>query len=346
MANIKFSQFTAEADIANFDDIVGYAGAVNTRITPANLASSLITLSGGPFLPIVAGVGNPLTGDLYIGDGTLPAVDLFINTSGSAGDETQISSQGQQFMFHEKGTEMKIGPNDEIIIDDSLTQAIKFTVDTIVQEELELDGDIQDIAGSTGANGFVLASKGGSGAGVEWVSGYKAFQTFVWNNGSPVAYVNFPPSPGSLPTTSALPFDPNALIATSNLPGGSTFSDYAWTCANAAGGDAGQVATFTLGANGAGTWRVSTLNHWFDQNSFIEVIVELVINGTAIQVTDERSNDGAGDKIYYGELYQTFSSGDTVQVQVTFQNSSTPTVTPFPSSAGNRPIEVNFEKIV
>ena len=43
MANIKFSQFTAEADINNFDDIVGYAGAVNTRITPANLASSLIT---------------------------------------------------------------------------------------------------------------------------------------------------------------------------------------------------------------------------------------------------------------------------------------------------------------
>ena len=52
MANIKFSQFTAEADIANFDDIVGYAGAVNTKITPANLASSLITLSGGPYLPL------------------------------------------------------------------------------------------------------------------------------------------------------------------------------------------------------------------------------------------------------------------------------------------------------
>ena len=92
-------------------------------------------------------------------------------------------------------------------------------------------------------------------------------------------------------------------------------------------------------------WRVSTANHWFDQNNFIEVIIEFVINGTGIQVCDERSNDGAGDKIYYGELYQEFSAGDTLQVFVTFQNSSTPATTPFPSAAGNRPIEVNFERI-
>ena len=65
MANIKFSAFTVETDIANFDDIVGYQGVVNKKITPANLASSLVTLSGGPYLPIVAGAGNPLTGDWY-----------------------------------------------------------------------------------------------------------------------------------------------------------------------------------------------------------------------------------------------------------------------------------------
>ena len=66
MANIKFSQFTAEADIANFDDIVGYQGAVNKKITPANLASSLVTLSGGPYLPLTAGPSVPLTGDLNL----------------------------------------------------------------------------------------------------------------------------------------------------------------------------------------------------------------------------------------------------------------------------------------
>ena len=58
MANIKFSQFTAEADVNNFTGIVGYAGAVNTRISPADLASSIQPLIG-PYLPIAAGVTNP-----------------------------------------------------------------------------------------------------------------------------------------------------------------------------------------------------------------------------------------------------------------------------------------------
>jgi len=66
MANIKFSQFTAETDINNFTDIVGYSGANNTKITPADLASSLVTLQGGPFLPLTAGATKPLTGDLNL----------------------------------------------------------------------------------------------------------------------------------------------------------------------------------------------------------------------------------------------------------------------------------------
>ena len=66
MANIKFSQFVAETDVNNFTDIVGYAGVNNTRITPADLASSLITLQGGPFLPLTAGATKPLTGDLNL----------------------------------------------------------------------------------------------------------------------------------------------------------------------------------------------------------------------------------------------------------------------------------------
>ena len=52
MADIKFSQFTAEADINNFTGIVGYdgVGPANLRITPADLASSLEPLIG-PYLP-------------------------------------------------------------------------------------------------------------------------------------------------------------------------------------------------------------------------------------------------------------------------------------------------------
>ena len=82
MANIKFSQFTAEADINNFDGIVGYAGANNNRISPADLASSLEPLIG-PYLPLAAGVGNPLTGDLYIGDGTAASANMFLQTTRS-----------------------------------------------------------------------------------------------------------------------------------------------------------------------------------------------------------------------------------------------------------------------
>tara|TARA_R100000773_G_scaffold4988_9_gene5501 strand:- start:1929 stop:2969 length:1041 start_codon:yes stop_codon:yes gene_type:complete len=346
MANIKFSQFTAEADINNFDGIVGYAGANNNRISPADLASSLITLAGGPYLPIAAGNGNPLTGDLYIGDGTANSVNLFLATSAANGDVAEIQSQGQQFLYHELGTDMRIGPSDDIIIDDSGMGMITFNSTLIV------NNDIVGKNGSAGSVDFMLVSDGGAGSGVLWKNpfenqyiGYKSLQSFVWTNGSPVAYVNFPPAPGTLPTTSGLPFDPTPLIQVGTYQAGQA-ANYAWTCTNANGGDAGQIATFTLGANGAGVWRVSTANHWFDQNNFIEVIIEFVINGVGIQVCDERSNDGAGDKIYYGELYQEFSANDTLQVFVTFQNSSTPGVTPFPSAAGNRPIEVNFERIV
>ena len=161
MANIKFSQFTVEADINNFDGIVGYAGANNNRISPADLASSLDPLIG-PYLPIAAGVGNPLTGDLYIGNGTLPAVDVFINTAGAAGDETQIQSQGQQFMFHEKGTDMRIGPSDDIVIDDSGTAIVT------VNSTLVVNSDIIDKNGSAGNADFMLVSDGGAGAGVDW----------------------------------------------------------------------------------------------------------------------------------------------------------------------------------
>ena len=71
MANIKFSQFTAEADINNFDGIVGYDGANNVRIAPSDLISTL------GFLPLTAGASEKLTGDL-----NFAAVDP-LATSGS-----------------------------------------------------------------------------------------------------------------------------------------------------------------------------------------------------------------------------------------------------------------------
>ena len=333
MANIKFSAFTAETDINNFDDIVGYGGVNNLKITPANLASSLINLSGGPYLPIAAGVANPLTGDLYIGDGTAPAVDLFLNTNAAVGDETQIRSQGEQFMYHEKGTSFLIGPNDDIGIDDSGSANITMSSTTTFVS------DIKDINNSTGNVGQVLVSKGGSNNGVEWVNGYKAIQTHVWTNGSPVAYTNWTSG-----TPSVLPFDPLPTMIDENLPSGTLKSPYVWTCSNAAGGTAGQVATFTLGANGAGVWRITTCQHWFDQTSQVEFRASLILPGPiTVDVVDEKSTELTGDKIFYGELVRQFSGGDTVQVECEFTAGG---LNPFPSATGNRPIEITFEKIL
>ena len=338
MANIKFSAFTVETDIANFDDIVGYQGVVNKKITPANLASSLVTLSGGPYLPIVAGAGNPLTGDLYIGDGTAAKMQLLFVTSGAAGDEVEINSQGKQFLLHELGTDMKLGPSDEILFDDSGTQLITMTQNTYFQ------ADILDSTNSAGTSDEILTSLG-PGSGTLWADntniegiGYKAVQAYVWTNGAPVAYVNW----GSA-VASDLPFDATPLINQNNLPASVSVLDYTWTCANAAGGTAGQEATFTLGASGDGTWKVRTCQHWFDQTNQVEIRVSFDINGTLIDVIDEKSTEFTGDKIFYGELIQTFSAGDTLQVNVEFTVGG---ITPFPSDAGNRPIEITFERLI
>jgi len=42
MADIKFSQFTNQTDYANVDEVVGYNGATNVRITPSNLISTYL----------------------------------------------------------------------------------------------------------------------------------------------------------------------------------------------------------------------------------------------------------------------------------------------------------------
>ena len=297
MANIKFSQFTAETDIANFDDIVGYAGAVNQRITPANLASSLVTLSGGPYLP--------LTGGTLTGPGNLIIDGVFTQVAGA-------------------------GFND-------------FSAQTIFNNSVDFADAIKDVGGSAGVNDYYLTNV--TGTQVEWKNpslnpyiGYKAVQVFVWPNGTPVAYTNW----GSA-VASNLPFDTTPLIELQNVNPGGAAATYLWACANAAGGTAGQEATFTLGADAGGTWKVRTCQHWFDQTNQVEIRVSFNINGTLIDVIDEKSTELTGDKIFYGELIQTFTSGDTLSVNVEFTVGG---ITPFPSDSGNRPIEISFERVL
>ena len=84
MANKKFSEFELKTTTSNVSHIVGYNGAENVRITPANFISG----SGGPFLPLAGGI---MVGDTTHNDnvksiyGTSPGNDLQIYHSGTDG---------------------------------------------------------------------------------------------------------------------------------------------------------------------------------------------------------------------------------------------------------------------
>ncbi len=82
MANIKFSGFTEVTSISGVQEIVGYNGTQNVRITPANLLSSL---PGGPFLPLA---GGTMTGDLLFDDGVVAKF--------GTGQDLRIQSIGDQ----------------------------------------------------------------------------------------------------------------------------------------------------------------------------------------------------------------------------------------------------------
>ena len=61
MANKKFSEFVLKTSTSDVSHIVGYNGAENVQITPANFLDT----TGGPYLPIA---GGTLTGALTIND--------------------------------------------------------------------------------------------------------------------------------------------------------------------------------------------------------------------------------------------------------------------------------------
>ena len=191
----------------------------------------------------------------------------------------------------------------------------------------------------TGTAAFGL-SVDASGNIIETASaaaGYKSVQVFQWTAGNPVVYTNFP-----IGTTSALPFDATPLVETGTYAGAPPI--FAWSCSNQAGGTATQFAEFTLGVNGAGTWEISTAQHWFDQNQFLEVNVTIAVNGTIFEVINERVNDGAGDRLFYGSIVREFSASDTVVCSVAFTNGTGSN--PFPAATNNRPIEITFNKLV
>jgi len=69
---IKFSQFVVQTNASALSHIVGYNGADNIQITPADFINSFVP--GGPFLPLA---GGTMTGNILLED----SVKLSIGTS-------------------------------------------------------------------------------------------------------------------------------------------------------------------------------------------------------------------------------------------------------------------------
>jgi len=90
MANKKFSEFELKTTTSNVSHIVGYNGAENVRITPANFISG----SGGPFLPLT---GGNMTGNTTHNDNIK-------SIYGTANDGLEIYHDGSNSYIAESGT--------------------------------------------------------------------------------------------------------------------------------------------------------------------------------------------------------------------------------------------------
>jgi len=90
MANKKFSEFVLKTSTSDVSHIVGYNGAENVQITPANLISG----SGGPFLP--------LAGGLMVGNTTHN--DNVKSIYGTSGDGLEIFHDGSNSFVKDVGT--------------------------------------------------------------------------------------------------------------------------------------------------------------------------------------------------------------------------------------------------
>lgn len=90
MANKKFSEFVLKTDTSDVSHIVGYNGAENVQITPANF----IDTTGGPYLPLAGGtmVGNTIHNDNVKSIYGSPGNELSIYNNGTNQDRIESLS--------------------------------------------------------------------------------------------------------------------------------------------------------------------------------------------------------------------------------------------------------------
>tara|TARA_B110000977_G_scaffold90777_1_gene120550 strand:- start:3422 stop:5833 length:2412 start_codon:yes stop_codon:yes gene_type:complete len=90
MANKKFSEFELKTTTSNVSHIVGYNGAENVRITPANFLDT----TGGPYLPLAGGI--------MVGNTTHN--DNVKSIYGTANDGLEIFHDGSNSIIADNGT--------------------------------------------------------------------------------------------------------------------------------------------------------------------------------------------------------------------------------------------------
>lgn len=362
---IDLLEATATSRGITFTHPAGGASAdVNLYFAGAGAGSRFVIsrgATGGPEIELEAGgnvninrtgngnffVGGEVTFDDY-GSGTItgtPTFNLEVDANGkiieTAGGAGGIGGTGTINAIPKFTAANVIG--DSNMTDDG--GSIEANIDFIFSAPIDVTDVLRDVGGNAGTTNQILTSV--AGTAVEWRSpqdntliGYKSVQVFQWPNGTPVAYTNWTNG-----VASNIPFNNIPLVETGNYTG--TAAQYAWTCINNAGGTATQEAQFTLGGNGAGTWQIETCQHWFDQTNQVEIRVSFQATSgavtTQVDVIDEKSTELSGDKIFYGTLVREFAAGDKLEVDVEFVSGG---VNPFPSDAGNRPIEITFTKLV
>jgi hypothetical protein len=234
MADIKFSQFTLQTGYTSIQEIVGYNGSSNVRISPDDFmtswngrqsalrlqnnivgTTSLLEVGAGSHtlteLNLVTSASasyqiNGLKAASYNGTGWDLANGIF-TTSGadvtiasriltigdgvstlqidlltSPATPCEISGGGSQILIQTPGSDLLIGPNDDIAIDD--TGSPQVTLGSPLRP-----AQIVDSTGSQGSAGYVLTSDGSPNFLVRWEQKNPACQVKI-SGGAGLANTN------------------------------------------------------------------------------------------------------------------------------------------------------------
>ena len=106
MANIKFSQFTQKTTLGTVDFLVGYTGADNVQIDPADLLSDYSQGTGAAGQVTFFSATSTVTGDnnLYW-DNTNKRLGIGTATPGNK-LEVQVTSNGNGVLFKSNATQI------------------------------------------------------------------------------------------------------------------------------------------------------------------------------------------------------------------------------------------------